>query len=97
MNNNEEKNILETLFNEGLSYLKGNQTDSAIKNFEKILSLRPNHPETLNFLSMSYLKNENYERALEYINKAVKSKPTEEGFYINLGNYFWLRGFLDFC
>ena len=86
MNNNEEKKNLENLFNNGIAYLKKNQVDSAIFNFNKILLLRPNHPETLNFLSISYSRNKNYKEALGYINKAIKSKSTEPGFYINLGN-----------
>ena len=85
MNNTEEKNILEKLYNEGLSNLKNNKTKSAIKKFVEILLYRPNHSETLNLLSITYHKILNYDKALNYINEAIKSKPNEIGFHINLG------------
>jgi tetratricopeptide (TPR) repeat protein len=60
---------------------------------QKILDKDPNNPHALNFLGYSFLeRNENMDKAFEYISKAVKIKPDDGYIRDSLAWYFYTVG-----
>jgi tetratricopeptide (TPR) repeat protein len=86
-------------FNESHSYYfaslleKDGQFSEARTLVNKILEKNPNNPHALNFLGYSYLeRNENLEKAFEFISKAVKLKPEDGYIRDSLAWYFYQVG-----
>jgi tetratricopeptide (TPR) repeat protein len=72
---------------------KDGQYPEARKIVLKILDKEPNNPHALNFLGYSYLeKNENMDKAFEYISKAVKLKPKDGYIRDSLAWYYFQVG-----
>ena len=90
MNKNEDKIFLRTLLKEGLFYLENKKSKSAISKFEKILSYHPDNSQVLNLSGVAYHQLGNLDKAIHLIKKAIKYDSNEIGFYINLGNIFFV-------
>lgn len=88
MNINEEKIFLNKQLQLGIEKLNRNIIKEAIEYFNKIISIRPNHSQTINLIGICYLKLKEYNFAIEYFEKAISIDPNQEGYYINLGNTF---------
>jgi Flp pilus assembly protein TadD len=72
---------------------KDGQFTEARKMIQKILDKEPNNPHALNFLGYSYLeKNENMDKAFEYISRAVKLKPNDGYIRDSLAWYYFQVG-----
>lgn len=72
---------------------KDGQFSEARKLIFNILDKDPNNPHALNFLGYSYLeKNENMDKAYEYISKAVKLKPEDGYIRDSLAWYYYSVG-----
>lgn len=72
---------------------KDGQHLEARKLVQKILDKEPNNPHALNFLGYSYLeKNENMDKAFEYISRAVKLKPNDGYIRDSLAWYYFQVG-----
>ncbi len=69
--------------------------DLAMKTMEKVLKLKPNHPEALNFIGYSWADaNKNLDQALTYIKRALKQKPDNGFIRDSLGwVYFRLKDY----
>lgn len=83
------------LFEYGLILERNGMSDQALSKMEKVLELKPDHAEALNYIGYTWAdRNVNLDKALEYILKANSLKP-ESGFiidslgwaYYRLGNY----------
>jgi len=59
--------------------------DDAIKDFTKALSIKSDYSPAAANLSGVYFQNEDYEKALEMANKAVKMDKNNAAAYVNRG------------
>jgi len=80
----------DSTYYENLGLIKDEQRDhkSAIRYFEKALSLNPNKPSVYNKLGVSYYQIHDEEKALEYWLKGIKLFPDNPNFYKNLAVYY---------
>ncbi len=70
-------------FARGISYERTDEWEKAEADFLKALELRPEQPQVMNYLGYSYLeKEENYDEALELIERAVALRP-DSGYIID--------------
>ena len=70
----------------GVSYLNDNNIQPAFVEFQKALELNPNDKETLNAIGVVYLlKLEDYARAIEFLQKALKQDKNYSEAWNNLG------------
>jgi Tfp pilus assembly protein PilF len=70
----------------GVSYLNDNNIQPAFVEFQKALELNPDDKETLNAIGVIYLlKLEDYARAVEFLQKALKQDKNYSEAWNNLG------------
>ena len=83
------------LFEYGLQLERMERLEEAIVIMEKIIAANPDHAEALNFVGYSWADTDrNFEKALEYIVKAMKLKPNNGYIQDSLGwIYFKLGNF----
>jgi tetratricopeptide (TPR) repeat protein len=62
-----------------------NRLDDAIKDFTKALSIESNYSPAASNLSAVYFKKKEYEKALDYANKAVTMDKNNADAYANRG------------
>ena len=68
----------------------------AISHMEKVLELKPDHAEALNYLGYTWAENNvNLEQALEYIQKSMNLKPGSGYIQDSLGWVYFRMGKLD--
>jgi tetratricopeptide (TPR) repeat protein len=69
--------------------------DEARDKFHLILELDPEHGQSLNLLGYIYSAMENYEKALEYLEKYASISPGDVGPFDALGELYYFMGRLD--
>jgi len=69
--------------------------DEARDKFHFILELDPEHGQSLNLLGYIYSAMENYEKALEYLEKYASISPGDVGPFDALGELYYFMGRLD--
>lgn len=73
----------------GMAYHHLFAMDSAKKDYQHALRLRPNYPEALNNLGAVYYARKEYHKAEKLYRKAIKLEPNSAAIYSNLGtDYF---------
>jgi protein O-mannosyl-transferase len=70
-------------FQLGAYYLAQEKPDKAIPLFMKADELEKNNPDVLCNIGLTYMKLQNYEKALEYLDLAVKLKPVMASAHFN--------------
>jgi tetratricopeptide (TPR) repeat protein len=79
------------LYYRGIAYERSKQWDHAEADFLKALQFSPDQPYVLNYLAYSWVdKGENFDRALEMLNKAVEQKP-EDGYIVDSLGWVYFR------
>ena len=74
------------LYSRGMAYERNNQWELAEKDFLKILELRPNEPDVLNYLGYSWIEKDiNLDQAKKFILKAVNLRPRDPYIVDSLG------------
>jgi len=74
------------LYSRGMAYERNNQWELAEKDFLKILELRPDQPDVLNYLGYSWIEQDiNLDQAKKLILKAVNLKPRDPYITDSLG------------
>ncbi len=74
------------LYSRGMAYERNNQWELAEKDFLKILELRPDQPDVLNYLGYSWIEQDiNLDQAKKLILKAVNLKPRDPYIVDSLG------------
>jgi predicted O-linked N-acetylglucosamine transferase (SPINDLY family) len=71
--------------NKLIELYKTGKFEEAKKICKQELIKNPKHFETINLLSIIYLQEKNYEKAIDLINKAITIKPNHQALYNNLG------------
>ena len=80
-------NKLTELFAEAHRLQQEDQFNEAIKVYEQVLQIEPQHQEGLHFLGLTYAQIGNIEQALDYLIKANEIKP-EAHLLNNLANAY---------
>ena len=77
----------------GVSYDRNNEWEKAEENLEKALKLSNRHPQVLNYLGYTWLKNGvNIDRAIAYILEAYEKEPNNGGIIDSLGWVYFKTG-----
>ncbi|HID03774.1 MAG TPA: tetratricopeptide repeat protein, partial [Desulfobacterales bacterium] len=83
-------------FEYGLLLEQDTMQQQAISHMEKVLELKPDHAEALNYLGYTWAENNvNLEQALEYIQKSMILKPGSGYIQDSLGWVYFRMGKLD--
>ena len=75
-------------FNFALKAQKEGKNLEAIKFFEKIIKVEPNHFETNFFLGNLYIQNDNFKHAIKFLSKAQSLNPKIPDIHNNLGRIY---------
>jgi tetratricopeptide (TPR) repeat protein len=81
---------LRDLLAQGINLHSSGQLDQAQSIYESILAKSPNNPDALNLLGVLATQRQDYQKALELIQKALTERPGHPVILLNLGNV--LRG-----
>ncbi|TSA09932.1 MAG: toll/interleukin-1 receptor domain-containing protein [Deltaproteobacteria bacterium] len=73
-----------------LYYGKG-EYDQALKDYDKLISLKPNDAESYNARGNVYLAKGNYDKAINDFNKAVSLDPNLPNTFTNRGNAYYYK------
>jgi len=71
---------------------KRGDTDKAIENFRKSLSLNPDNHEALNGLGFYHKMRKDYDQAKEYLTRGVEAAPCYPQMYLNLADCHLAQG-----
>jgi len=71
-------------YEDGKRYVKSQQYDKAVEEFELTLKYNPNHDQALEALGLVYGNLGMYEKALPYFEKAYSLKPEDKLYITNL-------------
>ena len=82
-------------FNFALKAQKEGKNLEAIKFFEKIIKVEPNHFQTNFFLGSLYAQNDNFKHAIKFLSKAQSLNPKMPDVHNNLGMIYLQLGQLD--
>ena len=82
-------------FNFALKAQKEGKNLEAIKFFEKIIKVEPNHFQTNFFLGSLYAQNVDFKHALKFLSKAQSLNPKIPDVHNNLGRIYLRLGQLD--
>ena len=84
------------LFRQAASLEREKKIPESVASFEKLIELRPDHAAALNYLGYMYAdRNENLERALELVTRAVALEPSSSAYLDSLGWVYFRLGRLD--
>jgi tetratricopeptide (TPR) repeat protein len=73
-----DPNNPDAAYNSGLILFGLNRIDEALASFEKALSLRPDDPAYLEMAGRCYINQANFEKAIEYLEKAKAGYTDQE-------------------
>ena len=65
-------------------YMEFGRYQSAIDNLNTSMGITPNFPDALNTLGVCYTKKEEYEKSIEFYNKALDQQANHPGFMLNI-------------
>ncbi len=83
-------------FDYGLLLETTGKSDEALSTMQKVLELDPSHTEALNFVGYTWANNnQNLQKALEYIQLAVRLKPESGYIRDSLGWVYFRLGYLE--
>lgn len=85
----------ETLFNLGTAYRQLGQLDDAIRSYQQVLSLRPDHAEAYNNLGVAYKDQGRLAEALTAYDQALAIRPNYAEAHNNRGAVFQELGELE--
>lgn len=89
-------NNAQILFEYGLLLEQDGAQKQAIAHMEKVLRLKPDHAEALNYLGYTWADNNiNLEKALDYVQRAMRIKPGNGYIQDSLGWVYFRMGKLD--
>ena len=65
-------------------YMEFGRYQSAIDNLNTAMGITPNFPDALNTLGVCYTKQEEYEKSIEFYDKALEQQSNHPGFILNI-------------
>jgi tetratricopeptide (TPR) repeat protein len=75
----------------GIAFHQLLQLDSARKNYEQAVRLKPDYPEAINNLGTVYYARKSFRRAITFYKRALKLSPDSASIYSNLGTAYFAR------
>ena len=90
-----KKQSLKEIFTEALEYYKKKDFKTTEVFCYKILSINPNHFDSLSLLSNLFAINKNFDKAKEFLEKAIKIQPGNLTILTNLGTAYKELGKTD--
>ena len=87
MNNNKDLTINE-IFSLAVKNHQEGKTDIALKLYNQVLKIQPNHSQSLNNLGVIFQNQMNHEKAKDCVEKAIAIKPDYADAHNNLGIIF---------
>ena len=90
-----KKQSLKEAFEEALGYYKKKDFKNVGIICYKILSINPNHFDSLSLLSNLFAINKNFDKAKEFLEKAIKIQPKNLTILTNLGTAYEELGKTD--
>lgn len=82
----DQSSHIKEMLEEAVSLHQSGNLNQAQEIYDAILKIQPSHADSLHYLGIVNIQTGNYQRAVEYIEKAIAENPTNPGFYINHGN-----------
>jgi len=79
----------------GYQSQKAGDDEAAKRYFERAVELQPDYPEALNDLAVIYGKSSKRDKALELLQRAVRSAPHSLTFRSNLAMMYYSNGMFD--
>ncbi len=73
-------------------YFRNQEYEQALELFERLIILKPNHPEANYYLGNLHLFNKRYRKAIQFYNKAVFSKYIKYELFYERGKSYFLDG-----
>ncbi len=84
-----------THFNSGNSFFKEGKFDSAIRELEEAVRLKPDFAMAYSLLGACYVDKHQYDLAIRHVEKAIKLEPEDAGYRYNLGMVYAQKGQYD--
>jgi len=81
----ENRDIFEHFVKEGLNFLAHHEERQAFRTFERALQLSPENTELLMFMADIQFRDDKFEQARDYLEKAYRVQPTNEKILFFLG------------
>lgn len=76
------------LFQEAYKEHQANHLESAIRTYQQILTIEPDHVQTLHFLGLAQAQFGNTKQAIQCLQKALTIEPNSPSIHNNLGNIY---------
>ena len=90
------RTLADVMFMRGVAYHRAENTQAAVDDLKKAISLYPHNPETLNYLGYIWLDNKtNIEQAFEHISRAAALRPNDGAIMDSLGWAYYHKGNYD--
>lgn len=83
-------------FDLAAAYERAGRIESSVATFEKIIEQNPDHHPALNYLAYMWAdRGENLDKALEYVNRALKHEPDNGAYIDTLGWIYYQQGHFE--
>lgn len=88
---------INSLYKQGLQFHQSNQFHEAEHCYKQVLSMMPDHADTLHFLGVLLHQKGNADEAIKHLKMAIKKEPHMAHYYVNLGQVYLSLNQYDFA
>lgn len=85
-------NAAEDYYDAGVKYMEFGRYKEAINMLETAINMKPVFPDAINTLGVCYTKKEEYEKAIEYYEKALSQSGEHAGYLLNVAISHFMMG-----
>ncbi|MBJ13099.1 MAG: hypothetical protein CMG62_08520 [Candidatus Marinimicrobia bacterium] len=82
----------EDYYDAGVKYMEFSRYKEATDMLETAVNMKPNFPDAINTLGVCYTKKEQYDKALQYFNKAIEQVGQHAGYLLNISITHFMMG-----
>jgi GT2 family glycosyltransferase len=83
---------VETYLKQGDAFRQEGKWEEAIKCYEKVIELEPDHWSAYHYLGDYFFSKEKFDHSISYYRNAIKYKPDFNWSYCNLGRALYIKG-----
>lgn len=87
-----ELTAAEDYYDAGVKYMEFHRYKEAISMLETAINMKPNFPDAINTLGVSYTKKGDFETSLGFYEKALEQQPDHPGFMLNIAIAHFMMG-----
>ncbi|MBI4567588.1 MAG: tetratricopeptide repeat protein [Planctomycetes bacterium] len=84
--------VIEALDRSGQTHVSGRRYTEAIEEFDRVLSIDPEHAGANNNKGIVYMQKGEYDRALENFDRAIELSPHHAAYHVNRGSLYFRLG-----